>query len=68
MNNLIGGLFQTQELANQAYEALRQAGVHVADNLRGVVEATYVRGTLAFDRRHGPAASPSGRLLLPNAS
>ena len=27
MNNLIGGLFQTQELANQAYEALRQAGV-----------------------------------------
>jgi hypothetical protein len=27
MNNLIGGLFQTQEHANQAYEALRQAGV-----------------------------------------
>lgn len=27
MNNQIGGLFQTQELANQAYEALRRAGV-----------------------------------------
>jgi hypothetical protein len=27
MNNQIGGLFETQELANQAYEALRQAGV-----------------------------------------
>src|SRR4029453_15448120 len=32
--------------------------------LRGTVEATYVRGTRAFDRRTGPAAKPPGDLLL----
>jgi allantoinase len=31
--------------------------------LRGTVEATYVRGTLAFDRRTGPARTPPGDLL-----
>ena len=32
--------------------------------LRGAVEATYVRGALAYDRRNGPAATPEGRILL----
>ena len=32
--------------------------------LRGTVEATYVRGMLAFDRRTGPARTPPGDLLL----
>jgi allantoinase len=32
--------------------------------LRGTVEATYVRGALAFDRRSGPARTPPGDLLL----
>ncbi len=32
--------------------------------LTGVVEATYVRGELAYDRRTGPASQPRGRLLL----
>ena len=32
--------------------------------LPGVVEATYVRGELAYDRRNGPVAGPPGRLLL----
>jgi allantoinase len=31
--------------------------------LPGVVEATYVRGELAYDRRSGPVATPPGRLL-----
>jgi len=34
--------------------------------LAGAVEATYVRGALAYDRRRGPAPEPSGRLLLPS--
>jgi len=32
--------------------------------LRGTVEATYVRGVLAFDRRTGPVSTPPGDLLL----
>ena len=36
--------------------------------LRGVVEATYVRGALAFDRQRGPAPTPAGQLLLPTSS
>jgi len=32
--------------------------------LRGEVEATYVRGTPAFDRHTGPAPKPPGELLL----
>ena len=32
--------------------------------LRGTVEATYVRGVLAYDRRTGPARTPPGELLL----
>jgi allantoinase len=32
--------------------------------LRGTVQATYVRGTLAYDRRTGPARTPPGDLLL----
>jgi allantoinase len=31
--------------------------------LPGVVEATYVRGELAYDRRSGPVSTPRGRLL-----
>ncbi|MFN2563417.1 MAG: allantoinase AllB [Gemmatimonadaceae bacterium] len=31
--------------------------------LPGVVEATYVRGELAYDRRDGPASIPPGRLV-----
>jgi allantoinase len=32
--------------------------------LRGAVCATYVRGTLAYDRERGPTTTPRGRLLL----
>ena len=38
---------------------------YLGSRLRGVVEATYVRGTLAFHRRGGPVATPPGQLLLP---
>ena len=41
---------------------------YLGARLRGTVEATYVRGALAYDRRHGPALTPVGRLLLPSAS
>jgi len=41
---------------------------YLGARLRGTVEATYVRGTLAFDRRTGPAAIPAGQLLLPTDS
>ena len=37
---------------------------YLGERLRGSVEATYVRGTLAYDRRNGPAPTPPGRLLL----
>ena len=36
MKHLIGGLFQTQESANQAYEALQRAGV-AADDIRMLI-------------------------------
>jgi allantoinase len=36
---------------------------YVGRRLHGVVEATYVRGELAYDRRGGPVATPPGRLL-----
>ena len=35
-------------------------------SLRGVVEASYVRGVRAYDRRTGPADIPPGELLLPS--
>jgi allantoinase len=38
---------------------------YLGERLHGVVEATYVRGELAYDRRTGPVATPAGRLLLP---
>jgi allantoinase len=41
---------------------------YLGARLRGTVEATYIRGTLAFDRRTGPAARPTGQLLLPTDS
>jgi allantoinase len=37
---------------------------YLGARLRGVVEATYVRGVLAYDRTTGPAATPPGQLLL----
>jgi allantoinase len=36
---------------------------YMGRRLPGVVEATYVRGELAYDRRSGPVAIPPGRLL-----
>ena len=39
---------------------------YVGRRLRGVVEATYVRGTLAFDRSTGPAETPPGNLVRAN--
>jgi allantoinase len=36
---------------------------YVGRRLPGVVEATYVRGELAYDRRGGPVATPPGRLV-----
>jgi len=41
---------------------------YLGATLRGLVDATYVRGELAYSRRHGPAASPPGGLLLPSHS
>jgi allantoinase len=41
---------------------------YLGERLRGSVEATYVRGTLAYDRHGGPAATPTGRLLLPSTA
>ncbi len=37
---------------------------YLGARLRGTVEVTYVRGTLAYDRRTGPASEPTGQLLL----
>jgi len=37
---------------------------YLGARLRGTVEATYVRGELAYDRRMGPRATPGGQLLL----
>ena len=37
---------------------------YLGARLRGTVEATYVRGALVYDRATGPAATPSGQLLL----
>jgi len=36
---------------------------YLGRRLKGVVEATYVGGELAYDRRSGPVATPPGRLL-----
>jgi allantoinase len=36
---------------------------YLGRRLPGVVEATYVRGELAYDRRTGPAVAPPGRLI-----
>ena len=41
---------------------------YLGARLRGTVEATYVRGTLAFDRHRGPVTTPRGQLLLPSLS
>jgi allantoinase len=41
---------------------------YLGTTLRGIVEATYVRGALVFDRHTGPAATPSGKLLIPTHS
>ena len=41
---------------------------YLGARLRGTVEATYVRGALAYDRRHGPVPTPTGTLLLPPPS
>ena len=39
---------------------------YLGASLRGTVEATYVRGVLAYDRRTGPAHIPAGELLRPS--
>jgi allantoinase len=41
---------------------------YLGARLRGTVEATYVRGALAYDRQRGPVANPPGQLLLPPSS
>ena len=41
---------------------------YVGRQLRGVVEATYVRGSLAYHRVTGPVDAATGRLLLPSHS
>jgi allantoinase len=38
---------------------------YLGERLRGVVEATFVRGRLAFHRRTGPVPAAPGRLILP---
>jgi allantoinase len=59
--------------AEQTVEAGRLLHRHaltpyLGARLRGTVEATYVRGTLAYDRHRGPVATPPGQLLLPPTS
>jgi len=59
--------------AQQTVEAGRLLHRHpvtpyLGARLRGTVEATYVRGTLAYDRLRGPVATPPGQLLLPPTS
>ena len=39
---------------------------YLGASLRGTVEATYVRGVRAYDRRTGPAETPPGELLVPS--
>jgi allantoinase len=39
---------------------------YLGASLRGTVEATYVRGVRAYDRRTGPEDIPPGELLLPS--
>ncbi|HUQ84105.1 MAG TPA: allantoinase AllB [Gemmatimonadaceae bacterium] len=39
---------------------------YLGATLRGRVEATYVRGTLAYDRARGCSSTPAGELLLPS--
>lgn len=39
---------------------------YVGKRRRGVVHATYLRGTLAYDREAGPAPEAGGQLLLPS--
>jgi allantoinase len=41
---------------------------YLGRQLRGIVEATYVRGSLAYHRTTGPSKSPQGQLLLPSHS
>ena len=41
---------------------------YLGARLSGIIEATYVRGALAYDRVSGPAAQPAGQLLLPPQS
>jgi allantoinase len=41
---------------------------YLGARLRGTVEATYVRGALAYDRQRGPVANPPGQLILPPSS
>jgi allantoinase len=40
---------------------------YLGATLRGTVEATFVRGALAYERGTGPARTPPGRLLLPQS-
>ena len=40
---------------------------YLGATLRGRVEATFVRGALAYERGTGPAQRPQGRLLLPQS-
>ena len=41
---------------------------YLGARLRGVVDATYVCGMLAYDHARGPVAVPNGQLLLPTTS
>lgn len=41
---------------------------YLGRQLRGIVEATYVRGSLAYHRTTGPVDAPGGRLLVPSHS
>ena len=40
---------------------------YLGASLRGTVEATFVRGALAYERSTGPTRTPPGRLLLPQS-
>ena len=40
---------------------------YLGATLRGTVEATFVRGALAYERGTGPSRTPPGRLLLPQS-
>ena len=64
-------LFDPEERFEVRADALlhrHKISPYLGAHLHGTVEATYVRGALAYDRRNGPVATPPGQLVLQSYS